>query len=347
MLDAIVIGAGVSGLRTAGLLNAAGRSVAVLEARDRVGGRLRSVDQNSGALDLGATWFWANEKHITSLISELGIETHQQHLAGDAIYHDPAGSRRIDGNPIDVPAGRFSNGAQQLATRLAARLPDGVLQVRSVVDAIVATPEALRVSTASSSLDANHVVIAVPPALAAHSISIDPPLPDALSELARQTPVWMGSVVKVVVSYPTAFWRDQGFAGAAISHVGPLRELHDMSGSGGQPAALFGFAPMTRPDSPTPTESDVTAQLVEMFGPEAAATTSVHIEDWRAEKHTSPPLVELLRDYGTYGHPAWDTPVLEGRLHWASTETSPVNPGHIDGALARAGKIASRIISSF
>ena len=67
--DVIVIGAGAAGLATARGLTQRGLSVKVLEARDRVGGRLRSVD----SLDLGATWFWPNERRIVALIDELNI----------------------------------------------------------------------------------------------------------------------------------------------------------------------------------------------------------------------------------------------------------------------------------
>jgi len=345
MVDVAVIGAGVSGLRTAALLHNAGIDVLILEARDRVGGRLHSVLHGDGALDLGATWFWSHERHISALIDELDIATHNQHLTGDAIYHDPSGGRRIDGNPIDVPAGRFTNGAQALAQRLAEQLPDDAIGLGRAVTAVIDDDDQFIVKTTTEPITARHVVVALPPALAAHAISFSPELPDPFPAITRITPVWMGSVVKVVAAYDHAFWRDEGLAGAAISHVGPIREVHDMSGPDGLPAALFGFIPMGDPATPTPTHDEVISQLVDLFGPNAAAPTALHVADWRSEAHTSPPGVEHLANYQVYGHRAWDTPAYGGRLHWASTETSPVNPGHIDGALARANTIAERIIA--
>jgi monoamine oxidase len=54
--DTIVIGAGVAGLTTARLLTKAGRSVVVLEARDRVGGRVCTDRRYGLVTDLGASW---------------------------------------------------------------------------------------------------------------------------------------------------------------------------------------------------------------------------------------------------------------------------------------------------
>ena len=54
--DTIVIGAGVAGLTAARLLTAAGRPVLVLEARDRVGGRVVTDRTDGLVTDLGASW---------------------------------------------------------------------------------------------------------------------------------------------------------------------------------------------------------------------------------------------------------------------------------------------------
>ncbi len=350
-LDVVVVGAGISGLAvTRGLLDA-GKSVATIERRDRVGGRLLSpaLDDGGGRVDLGATWFWPGEPRVIALAEEFDLKLHKQHLAGDATYHQPGGAQRLDGNPIDVPSYRFSDGAQSLAEAVAGALPEGIVRLDTSVRAVRGTGpfeiDIVDLAGASRSLTADHIVLALPPALAVASILFEPALPERLHGLAALTPVWMGSTVKVVAHFERAFWRDAGLSGSAISHIGPMREIHDMSGPDGHPAAIFGFVPNAAP-GPAPTEADIRHQLIELFGTDAANPSQILVADWRAEPATSPDGVEALQAYQAFGHPLYQRPALDGRLHWSSTETAVVAPGHIEGALASAERVISNIANS-
>jgi monoamine oxidase len=82
--DVVVVGAGLSGLVAARELARAGRSVAVLEARDRVGGRMlsRAVAGGSEVVDLGAEFLGPTQNHIRALVDELGIATFPSYTAG-------------------------------------------------------------------------------------------------------------------------------------------------------------------------------------------------------------------------------------------------------------------------
>jgi len=237
--DVLVVGAGIAGLAAARALLATGVEVAVLEARDRVGGRLLSLPTSGGILDVGATWFWPNEPRITALIAELGLATHAQHLAGDAMYHDSNGVQRLAGNPIDVPSGRLTAGAQELAHAVARTFPPDTIHLDHPVEQICLTEDRLTAHTPSRSFHADHLVLAIPPALAVSAIEFMPDLDEQMVAIARTTPVWMGAITKVVARFSSPFWRDGGLAGAAISHVGPMGEIHDTSGRDGSPAALF------------------------------------------------------------------------------------------------------------
>lgn len=349
-VDAVVVGAGIAGLTAARALLDAGRTVAVHEARDRVGGRLLSVATDAGgtrgAIDLGATWFWPGETQVQDLAEQLGVLTFAQALAGDAMFEaDARGAQRMSGNPIDVSSGRFTTGAQSLALRLAERLPPGVLHLSDPVTAVQVRADRVLVRPRSGQVIAEHVVLALPPALAVDSISLMPGLPPHVQSLAAGTAVWMGSVVKAVAVYERAFWRDIGLAGAAISHRGPFRELHDHSGPDGIPGAVFGFASSDQVAGATDKQVGATfiAQLARTFGPEAAQPREVHVLDWGRERYTSPAAPSPRAGTGTYSHPQLREPV-HGRLHLASTETAPTHAGHVEGAIG-AGRHAADTVT--
>ena len=75
--DIIVIGAGVSGIRTASLLKEKGHTVKILEARDRYGGRIHSFKTpNDYILDLGAAWIHGiNNNPLMKLAKDNGVPT--------------------------------------------------------------------------------------------------------------------------------------------------------------------------------------------------------------------------------------------------------------------------------
>jgi monoamine oxidase len=84
-VDVVIVGAGLSGLSAARELRAAGASCLVLEARDRVGGKMRSVEVAGVPVDLGAHWIGPQQRRVAALARELGIDSHRQHLAGENV----------------------------------------------------------------------------------------------------------------------------------------------------------------------------------------------------------------------------------------------------------------------
>lgn len=86
--DVVVIGAGLSGLTAARRLAASGRSVVVLEANDRVGGRTHRVKLADGlTTEGGGQWVGPGQDRILALIDELGLKTFKTYTTGESIYY--------------------------------------------------------------------------------------------------------------------------------------------------------------------------------------------------------------------------------------------------------------------
>jgi monoamine oxidase len=97
MLDVIVVGAGISGLCAARRLHEAGRSVRVLEARDRVGGRTLSTDFAGARVDLGGQWIGPGQRRVAALANDLGLRTFAQWSTGKKMQDFDGEVRRYSG----------------------------------------------------------------------------------------------------------------------------------------------------------------------------------------------------------------------------------------------------------
>ncbi|MGM1018083.1 MAG: flavin monoamine oxidase family protein [Actinomycetota bacterium] len=103
--DVLIVGAGAAGLTAANDLRKAGLSVAVLEARDRVGGRLWTDVIDGAMLEIGGQWVSPDQDALIDTISELGLETFSRYREGDSVYVGPDGvAARFTGEMFPVSA---------------------------------------------------------------------------------------------------------------------------------------------------------------------------------------------------------------------------------------------------
>jgi monoamine oxidase len=85
-VDYCVVGAGFAGLTAALRLKQAGHSVALMEARDRVGGRTFTEVRDDGLwIDRGGAWIGPGQDAIYALMKEFGVPSYKQYVDGDAM----------------------------------------------------------------------------------------------------------------------------------------------------------------------------------------------------------------------------------------------------------------------
>jgi monoamine oxidase len=87
-VDVAIVGAGFAGLTAALELRKAGRSVVVLEARNRVGGRALNQEIAGGEIsERGATFAGPTQDHILGLADDFGVDTFLTYDEGDNVYY--------------------------------------------------------------------------------------------------------------------------------------------------------------------------------------------------------------------------------------------------------------------
>ena len=164
--DIVIIGGGISGLHTAYELEKLGVSYVLLEARERLGGRILSKNydtknsqSNSGsdpkydadkpAYDLGPSWFWPGQTNMESLIKELELQdsVFLQQGNGESLYEDQQGNIQKGFYGISMEGTyRLKGGIRQIISSLKRRIDEDkiktqtqVIRVEFIDDQIVTT----------------------------------------------------------------------------------------------------------------------------------------------------------------------------------------------------------------
>ncbi|WP_234315233.1 NAD(P)/FAD-dependent oxidoreductase [Streptomyces globisporus] len=207
------------------------------------------------------------------------------------------------------------------------------------------------VRSAKADVRCKRVIVAMSPA-DAERIRFTPRLPTRRTSLQRK---WHnGTESKLFAVYEKPFWRAKGLNGSAMTDLPFARFVVDNSPPDGSVGILLTFMGTAGSgpghtwsdkvlDDPAERRAAFVADLVTLFGPEAARPIRFLEQDWAHEPwidgcvSTTPP--GLITQYTD----AVRKPV--DRVHWAGTETATAYQGYIEGAV-RAGERAAKEVGA-
>ncbi|RYY59358.1 MAG: amine oxidase [Chitinophagaceae bacterium] len=345
-LHIAIIGAGLSGIYLASLLQRRGISYQLFESSQRVGGRIYTVN----GFDLGPTWYWPNEhRHMDQLVHTLNIATLAQWQTGTFLYQT---SRETPAQQFRDPQGygnakRLLSGADSLVQKLLAELNPATIMRGHHLAQINQCNEGIELAFRTQSQIehsvARQVVLAVPPRLIAQTVQLNPVLNSQLSTAMAATPTWMAGQAKVVFEFAQPFWREQGLSGNAMANYpgAVLGEIFDASSD--TEFALGAFLSLSA-QLRAQWQTDLTAlmldQLIRLFGAQAAQPKSVLFKDWYADALLSVVADALpVTEHPDYGHPWLQLDHWNDRLFFCGSETAQYHGGYMEGALNAAKRV--------
>ncbi|MEB3173063.1 MAG: FAD-dependent oxidoreductase [Cyanobacteriota bacterium] len=191
---------------------------------------------------------------------------------------------------------------------------------------------------------ASAVVVAIPPALRTR-IVFEPELPVEATKLWQRTP--MGSMIKVLCVYDTAWWRDEGLNGYGQGNLPTVQLTADSSPPSGRPGVLACFVAADRAIElgrrpATERRQAVLNDLTCYWGPRAAEPLDTIEKNWNEEPWITGGFSAYLTP-GTWTSvgQAWREPI--GNVVWAGTESSARWAGYYEGAI-QAGLDAAQTV---
>ncbi|SKB27786.1 flavin monoamine oxidase family protein [Maribacter arcticus] len=344
----VIIGAGLTGLLTAYRLQELGYSITVVEARDRIGGRIHTLESGNAKVEMGATWFNESHYHLLDIIHEFKVLFFEQFLTGISYFQTfsnvPPQEIAV---PNDSPSYRFNNGTIDLLNAIYTRLKPNTVFLNEVAKEVLVSENSSEVKTNSRTLKADVVITTLPPAALIDQITFSPSLPNELVSLAEQTHTWMQDCIKVALTYNKPFWREQGKSGTIFSNVGPLTEFYDQSNIETASYALVGFASgnCARFTKEQRIEK-IEGQLKMVFGDEALQYESYNETAWYQEEFTkSNRQDDNLFPHQNGGHSLYQEPLFDNKLFISGSETSKHHSGYMEGAIFATESVVAKLKS--
>ena len=348
MKKVLIAGAGLSGLTLAYRLKNKGYEVVILEADEKPGGRIQTIQtEHQTPLEMGATWFGEKHVNLLSLLGELGIEKFRQHDKGIALFESMSfvPAQHFDIPPAEEPTFRIKGGSSTIIEKLIEKTGRESIHLNTAVLKVEDRGTYLLVSdNHQREWQADQVILTIPPRLLVNTVSFSPELPSQLTGIMQNTHTWMSESVKFGLSYTLPFWRNNGYSGTVYSQSGPIVEMYDHCNFEENGYGLKGFlSGSVQQLDQAERKQQVISQLIKLFGNDTPADGSYYDRVWSREKFIHFPYEGYILPHQHNGHPVYRQAYMNGKLRIAGTETAPAFPGYMDGAVAAANHIAQQL----
>ena len=347
MENIIIIGAGLSGLTTAYNLKKKDIPFKILEAQNRLGGRIETVQGLLNTpIDLGATWFSDVHTSLISLLKELKVEVFRQYSEGKTIFQtksfEPPQIFYIPRS--EQSSFRIRNGTSAIIEKLQSFIGDETIVLNSSILKIVDNGDFITVfDNKGRHYDAKIVISSIPAQLLAEKIEFVPSLASDTFVLMQNVQTWMSGSIKFAVEYHEPFWLQNKFSGTIFSQSGIAVEIYDHSNFDKSKFSLMGFLNGSALNySKNHREVHVISQIENLYGPIIQKHISYYDKIWDNEfiQSSNP---KLLYAHQNNGHPLLQEPLLGGKFYLIGTETSKIHSGYLDGAVISANRVTKQI----
>ncbi|XP_066266747.1 amine oxidase [flavin-containing] B-like isoform X2 [Branchiostoma lanceolatum] len=240
---------------------------------------------------------------------------------------------------------KFLGGSQQISLRMQELLGDRVKLKHPVMRVEQGEDGVTLYTDTQDRFQARHMVFSIPVPLQL-KVTFDPPLPTPRYQLIQRVP--MGSVLKIMVYYERAFWREKGYSGLIIieEEDAPVCFTYDDTKPDGSYPCIIGFCPADKAVhfSQLPEEERkmlICKSYAKALGTDEALKPTAYVEkNWMQEEYSGgcytiyyPPGV--LSNFGKVLRQPF------GRIYFAGTETATHWSGYMEGAV-QAGERAAR-----
>ena len=346
----LIIGGGISGIYLGYKLKNAGYSIKILEANNRIGGRIFTKKIDETKIELGATWLWRYNEELLNVCRELKISLFEQNMKGNALY---------EATSYDLPQ-RFSlpknqeinyrivGGTTTILEKLSQDFSDEELLLNQKVLKIDDDKASIKVITEDSEIIADVVISTIPPQLLVNSVQFSSELDSNLIQVANNTHTWMKDSIKFAIVYKTPFWKENGLSGVGFSNIGPFTEIYDHSDFENNHFALMGFLNGNLANETKQyREEKIKGQLYKFFGEDGKNYLSYQEKIWSEDKLVNFKNGQFISPHFNNGHQIYQQKYLNDKLIIAGSETSPSYGGYMEGAIYRGNQIVAQLKNMF